>query len=179
MVRDQPSQTAEAVCWMRASEQRRPPAQRIVDDPYAKLFLGPMFSAGLATWQASGRLGDLAERFSPGLIAWVLTRHRYIDDRLLGGLAAGAEQVVLLGAGYDTRAYRFASKLAGRPVFEVDFPATSRRKAKIVARHRSALPAADVRIIEIDFQTESLRDRLGEAGFRRGARTFFAWEGVA
>ncbi|MGH7896711.1 MAG: class I SAM-dependent methyltransferase, partial [Candidatus Binatia bacterium] len=89
------------------------------------------------------------------------------------------EQVVLLGAGYDTRAYRFASKLAGRPVFEVDFPATSRRKAKIVARHRSALPAADVRIIEIDFQKESLRNRLGEAGFRRGARTFFAWEGVA
>jgi len=46
---------------MRASEQRRKPAQRIVDDPYAKLFLGPMLRAALATWEASGR----SRRFSP------------------------------------------------------------------------------------------------------------------
>ena len=44
-MRGQPSQTAEAVCWMRASEQRRKPSERILDDPYAKLFLGPMLRA--------------------------------------------------------------------------------------------------------------------------------------
>ena len=164
---------------MRATEQRRPAAKRILDDPYAKLFLGPMLRAALATWEASGRLGDLAERFSPGLIAWVLTRHRFIDDCLVHALAGSSEQVVLLGAGYDTRAYRLAAELKGRPVFEVDFPATSRRKAKIVARHPSELPAADVRLVEIDFQTESLRERLREAGFRRGGRTAFVWEGVS
>jgi methyltransferase (TIGR00027 family) len=179
MLRGQPSQTAEAVCWMRASEQRHRPANRIVNDPYAKLFLGPMLRAALATWEASGRLGDLADRFAPGLVTWVLCRHRYIDDCLLGALAGNAEQVVVLGAGYDMRAYRFARELGDRPVFEVDYPATSQRKARILARHHGELPAADVRIVEMDFQADSLRDRLRGAGFRQGARTFFVWEGVA
>jgi methyltransferase (TIGR00027 family) len=164
---------------MRASEQRRKPAERIVDDPYAKLFLGPMLRTALATWDASGRLGDFADRFSPGLITWVLCRHRYIDDRLLAALAGDVEQVVILGAGYDMRAFRLAAELKYRPVFEVDYPATSRRKAKMLARHRSELPVTDVRVVEVDFQKDSLRERLQASGFQRGVRTFFVWEGVA
>lgn len=164
---------------MRATDQRRKPAERIVDDPYAKLFLGPMMRATLASWEASGRLGELAERYSPGLTTFVLTRHRYIDDRLREALASNVEQVVLLGAGYDSRAYRLAGELKYRPVFELDFPATSRRKGRILARRAAALPPADVRRIEIDFQVESMRDRLAECGFQRGVRTFFVWEGVS
>jgi len=128
-VRGRPSQTAEVVCLMRASDQRRRPAERILDDPYARWFLGPMSRAALATWEASGRWGRLAERLSPGLTAWVLARHRWIDDCLARAVEGDVAQVVLLGAGYDTRAYRFAAALRGRPVYEVDFPATSRRKA--------------------------------------------------
>src|SRR5262249_55238339 len=127
MVPNAPSQTAEAVCLMRAIEQRRPPAQRIVDDPYAKLFLGRLARAALASWEASGTLGTPAGGLSPGLAAYVLTRHRFIDDCLQHALAGDVQQLVLLGAGYDSRAYRFAAALHGRPVFEVDFPATSRR----------------------------------------------------
>jgi methyltransferase (TIGR00027 family) len=164
---------------MRASEQRHRPADRIVDDPYAKLFLGPMLSAALATWERSSRLGDFTDRFAPGLVTWVLCRHRYIDDCLVRALSGHLEQVVVLGAGYDMRAYRFARELEGRPVFEVDYPATSQRKARVLARHRSELPKTDVRSVEMDFQTDSLRDRLRHAGLRRGARTFFVWEGVA
>ena len=85
----------------------------------------------------------------------------------------------MLGAGYDMRAHRFARELEDRPVFEVDYPATSQRKARILARHARELPAADVRTVEMDFQADSLRDRLRGAGFRQGARTFFVWEGVA
>jgi len=164
---------------MRASDQRRAPDERILDDPYARWFLGPMSRATLASWEASGRWGKLAERLSPGLTTWVLTRHRWIDDCLRRALAGDVEQVVLLGAGYDTRAYRFAEQLAGRPVYEVDFPATSRRKARIIARHAGELPSVDVRVVEIDFLTQSLRDRLGAAGFRDGRKTFFVWEGVS
>lgn len=164
---------------MRAAERRRPPATRILDDPYAAFFLGPMFRAALATFEASGTLGALADRVSPGLVSWVLCRHRWMDDRLITSLAGPVEQVVLLGAGYDTRAYRLAHELKVRPVFEVDHPATSRRKAKIVARHRAELPPADVRVVEVDFEVDSLRERLQEAGFQRGVRTFFVWEGVA
>lgn len=178
-MRGQPSQTAEAVCWMRASERRRPPAARIIDDPYAALFLGPVLRAALATWDARGALGTLADRFSPGLVTWVLCRHRFMDERLITSLASPVEQVVILGAGYDTRAYRLAHELEVRPVFEVDHPATSRRKAKIIAAQRGTLPTADVRTVEIDFERDSLRERLQQAGFERGLRTFFVWEGVA
>lgn len=179
MVPNAPSQTAEAVCLMRATEQRRPPDERIVDDPYAKLFLGRLSRAALASWDASGTLGEIAARLSPGLAAYVLTRHRFIDDCLRQALQGDVAQIVLLGAGYDSRAYRFATELEGRPVFEVDFPATGRRKARILARRADALPRSDVRRVEIDFEKDSLDDRLREAGFRTGARTFVVWEGVA
>jgi len=172
MVPNAPSQTAEAVCLMRATEQRRAPEERILDDPYAKLFLGRLSRAALASWDASGRLGEFAARVSPGMAAYVLTRHRFIDDCLLRALAAGVGQLVLLGAGYDSRAYRFAAALKGRPVFEVDFPATSQRKARVLARRAASLPSVDVRRIEIDFETDSLQDRLRQAGFRTGVRSF-------
>jgi methyltransferase (TIGR00027 family) len=135
--------------------------------------------AALATWEASGRLGDLAERFAPGLVAFVLCRHRYIDDCLRHALTGAVEQVVILGAGYDMRAYRLTRELGDRPVFEVDHPATSRRKARVLASQRRHLPDADVRVVEVDFEKDSLPERLRAAGFQCGVRTFFVWEGVA
>src|SRR5215510_14452541 len=179
MVPNAPSQTAEAVCLMRAMEQRRPAGERILGDPYAKLFLNRLARAALASWEASGALGAAAARLSPGLAAYIVTRHRFIDDCLRRALARSVEQLVLLGAGYDSRAYRFAGALKGRPVFEVDFPATSRRKARIVARAGGQLPSADVRAVEIDFATDSLEQRLREAGFRARRPCFFVWEGVS
>ena len=177
MVPNAPSQTAEVVCLMRASEQRRAPGDRIVDDPYARFFLGPLSRAALASWEASGMLGDVAERLAPGLTTYVLTRHRFIDDCLRQALQAGVQQLLLLGAGYDSRAYRFADDLGGRPVFEVDYPATSQRKARIVAEH-TELPSSNVQRVEIDFETDSLADRLRAAGFR-DTHTFVVWEGVS
>lgn len=177
---DEPSTTAEAVCYMRATDQRREPKDRILDDPYAKLFLGPVFRGTLATLEVTGRLGERAEQLLPGITTYVLARHRFIDDKIRASLDAGEmEQLVLLGAGYDTRAYRFADLLDGRPVFEVDHPSTSRRKAEVIAEHASELPNPNVKRVEIDFQTQSLAERLAAAGFKTGRPTFFSWEGVS
>jgi methyltransferase (TIGR00027 family) len=173
-----PSLTAEVVCLMRAIESSRPLPERILDDPYASWFLGPVGRAALAGFRASGRLGGIGARFAPGLTTFVAARHRYIDERLLEALEAGASQVVVLGAGYDTRAFRFAEALAGRRVFELDFPATSHRKQRLLEEHRRELPRVDVRYLGIDLRTESLGDRLLAGGFRPGERTFFVWEGV-
>jgi methyltransferase (TIGR00027 family) len=174
------------VCFFRATDQRRDPGERIVDDPYAKLFLGPVLRAALITLEATGRLGEIAEGMSPGIIAYVLTRHRFIDEAILRALSDDAgspfgpiEQLVILGAGYDTRAYRLATELGGRTTFEVDFPSTSRRKAQIAAEKGSELPSASLRVVEMDFLTEKLEERLPAAGFVAGRRTFFVWEGVS
>lgn len=175
-MRDAPSRTAEAVCLCRALDLRRAPDDRIVDDPLAPLFLGPASTAALAAVRASGPAGRVAERLSPGTVAFVLTRHRFIDDALIGAVERGIEQVLILGAGYDTRAWRFADLLGHRPVFEVDHPSTSARKAQCVARHRLEPRCVQV---EVDFQRDRLESRLAAAGFEAGRRTFVVWEGVS
>jgi methyltransferase (TIGR00027 family) len=178
-MRDEPSRTAEVVCLFRAADQRRAPAERIVDDPYAKLFLGPVLRAALATIEATGRIGELAEEHAPGLMTYVVCRHRFIDDCLARGLDDSTAQVVLLGAGYDTRAYRFVDALGDRPFYELDFPATSRRKARVLERNARDLPDREVVRIEIDFAREHVDDVLIAAGFAPGLPTFFVWEGVS
>jgi methyltransferase (TIGR00027 family) len=163
------------VCLARAGEALRPVTRRIVDDPYARLFLRPLAQNMLA-----GRRAPLPLAGTPAeLTTFVLCRHRAIDDRMAAALEGGVEQIVILGAGYDTRAWRFANQLAGRPVWEVDFPATARRKESLARRHAAELPAATLHRVAVDFERESFAERLEAAGFVMGARTFFVWEGVS
>jgi methyltransferase (TIGR00027 family) len=174
-----PSVTAEAVAVARVVERLRPESERIVDDPYAHLFLGRAGKAAVATWRINGPATRLVKRLDPGGVTYIACRHRYLDDQMQRAVAEGAEQIVLLGAGYDTRAYRFSDQIGGRSVFEVDLAAISRRKARTIAAHRGEFPDVDVRRVEIDFETQTLGDRLTEAGFERATRTFVIWEGVA
>jgi methyltransferase (TIGR00027 family) len=190
MIPSRPSRTAEAVCFMRATDQARPPEERILDDVYASWFLGGFSRTRLGT-------GRLAGAILPNLTTFVLTRHRYMDERLLAALGAPrksgavgvvgtadvrpppvvAEQVLILGAGYDMRAHRFADAIGGRPVFEVDYPSTADRKARLLAG--KPLPPVDKRAVAIDFQKDALADVLVAAGLRPGAPTFVVWEGVS
>jgi methyltransferase (TIGR00027 family) len=166
------------VCFARAAEAMRPAARRIVDDPYARFFLRPMAQSMLTG--SPGRGAPLPMGGTPAeLTTFVLCRHRAIDDRLMAALDSGVEQVVVLGAGYDTRAWRFAERLGGRPVWEVDFPATARRKEGLARRHAAELPATALHRVAVDFERESFAERLEASGFAAGARTFFVWEGVS
>jgi methyltransferase (TIGR00027 family) len=176
---DRPSATAQLVTVWRALELDRPTTERIVSDEYAPAFLD---AAGRAAIRAA-RLGrpvvQAAERLDlAGVAAHVLCRHAFIDEHLLHALDDGVEQVVVLGAGYDSRAYRFARALAGRPVYEVDLPPLSRHKAAVVASRPELFGHTSIRRVEIDFRTQSLPDRLQNKGFTAGARTFVVWEGV-
>jgi methyltransferase (TIGR00027 family) len=85
----------------------------------------------------------------------------------------------VLGAGYDTRAQRFADRIGHRTVFELDFPATSRRKGQILADKSDSFPQVALQRVEIDFLEQRIEDALDQAGFVRGAPTFFIWEGVS
>lgn len=161
----------------RALEHLKRPEQRVVDDPWAHLFLSRASRAALAAWSGS-LTGRALRRLGTVGTTYVPLRHRYIDEHLTSALDAGAEQVVLLGAGYDTRAYRFADQLAGRPVFEVDLAAISRSKAETIASNADQFPEANVVRVEIDFETDRLDDVLQSAGMKVGAPTFITWEGV-
>lgn len=176
---DRPSATAQWTTLGRALELDRPAAERIVDDPFAPYFLTASGRRALDVFRAGGPLLRAAERRRiAGIATSALCRHRCIDEYLLGALAE-AEQVLLLGAGYDSRAYRFRRQVGTRPVFEIDLPAISRRKAAIVADHPAAFGDLAVDRVEIDFRTESLADKLRSGGMRPDAPTVVVWEGVA
>jgi methyltransferase (TIGR00027 family) len=121
------SRTAMAVTLWRARESTRPAASRLFTDDLAPWFLDRRFRSALQL----SRLPLVREIVPWSLIDghWsgsrgtVAVRTRYIDDALTAALRSGVEQVVILGAGFDSRAYRVPG-IAWTRVFEVDHPAT-------------------------------------------------------
>jgi methyltransferase (TIGR00027 family) len=178
---ERPSSTAQWTTLGRAFELERTPGDRIVTDEYAPLFLSATSRGLLASLRLGRPLVHVAERHPlTGVSAFGLCRHRFIDEHLGAALAdPETAQVLILGAGYDSRAYRFADELDGRPVFEVDLPPLSRRKAGIVAAQPARFVGNSIKRVEIDFRTDSLAERLRESEFAAGARTFVVWEGVS
>jgi methyltransferase (TIGR00027 family) len=98
-----------------------------------------------------------------------------IDVAVREAIAEGATQLVILGAGYDGRAWRL-SELAGVKVFEVDHPATQRDKR---ARVTELPPAVgNVTFVPVNFERDALGDALERAGHDRASPTCWIWEGV-
>jgi methyltransferase (TIGR00027 family) len=107
-----------------------------------------------------------------------VARTRFFDAMLLDSVKAGARQVVNLGAGLDSRAYRFHDRLRGVKVFELDFGPMQEYKTRRVREILGALPE-DVVFAPIDFTKEDLGAVLRRAGYRRDVKSFFIWEAVA
>jgi methyltransferase (TIGR00027 family) len=169
MKRNQVSMTAQGIALARALEFERPPAERICNDPLARKFISTWF-------YLLGRLfAGYGERKGPGVIGFLVARCRYVDDCLQAALADGIRQVVILGAGSDSRAYRIEALAAAR-VIEVDQPATQAVKIDKVRELFGRLPD-HVTYVPIDFNAEDLR-KLSAAGYDSNQRTLFIWEGV-
>ncbi len=162
----------------RAIETRRPPAERICSDPYAERFLGLGYRFLLSGRPVRDAVERLIELSFPGHHHYVLARTRYIDDFLLEELVDGPEQLVILGAGFDSRAHRFADRLRGVAVFEVDHPATSATKRARMRKLFHGAEPAHVTYVPVDFNVERLGDRLRAGGYRDDSKTVFLWEGV-
>lgn len=175
MKADQPSRTAEAVAFWRALEQLRPPSQRILDDPYAEKMLSRPVQRFLRTQRRPEPLAFVDETMGAGTMVYTLLRHRWMEESLARA-GGNWEQVLILGAGYDMRAFRLAERFAGARVLEIDHPATGGRKIRKVQR----MGLSDgVERIAVDFAAEDLRHALARAGFQPGRRSWFFWEGVS
>lgn len=177
MKKDKASYTAEIMALYRAMENSRPPHLRLFEDPYASCFLGPRlrFGSRLAAFPAGERwLYRYMQRRIPGALASGLARTRYIDDLLLNRIQRGVRQVVILGAGFDTRAHRLRA-LDGIPVLEVDHPNTAARK-KALLKNASAHLSSTLSYLSVDFNRQNLRELLSDRQI--GQPTVFLWEGV-
>lgn len=130
-------------------------------------------------------LGNGAEPFleqarnDPARPFWVLhfaARSRFAEDAAEAAMSRGARQIVILGAGYDTYAYRRPAHPNTR-VFEVDLPATQSSKLQSLKRASIPIPV-NLTFVSIDLEHESLADRLIEAGFDPTLMSVFIWLGV-
>lgn len=172
------SWTAQSVTLIRALESIRPEPNRLFCDPIAVSFLDPWFRTAFRN-VTGARMLQYFSTMGPGSNMYyaVTARTKYIDDHLMRFLDEGGKQLVVLGAGFDARPYRFEEQLSGVRVFEVDFPATQQVKIRRLERAYGN-PSENVTYVSIDFEREDLSKRLGESGYDPAEKTYFIWEGV-
>ena len=152
------------VCAYRARASKW--AKPLFVDPWAEKIAGP---EGEAIAKA------LDPRF-PSMETWLALRVAYLDR--LVGLAVdrcSIRQIVILGAGYDTRAARLPR--AGVTFFEVDHPATQAAKRERLAS-LAGYPIDNARYVTCNFEREDPIDRLVATGFDAKQPALVIWEGV-
>jgi methyltransferase (TIGR00027 family) len=165
------STTAESVCALRAIAAKHPDSKVRNPDYLAEKFVSEAF------WRASPYQDDPDRaRHNPNYF-WVNARTHHMDALLVEALSMGATQVVNLGAGFDSRAYRFRERFPQARFFELDLPATIGAKRERVVKIFGAVPDRVV-LVATDFNTRPLGEVLRDAGYDRTQRTFFIWEGV-
>ncbi|HKA28730.1 MAG TPA: SAM-dependent methyltransferase [Candidatus Binatia bacterium] len=169
------SRTAEYMALFRALEHARPTATRRISDPFARAFVDSRLRAVVMLGALPG-VGDLLrgyiDRRWPGARTSAVARTRFIDERAEAAIGAGIDQVVLLGAGFDSRPYRLQG-WDRVTVFEVDHPDTQARKRRLVG----AVPSR-VRFVPVDFDRDRVDAALDAAGYEHDHPTLFLWEGV-
>lgn len=170
MKKTQTSETARATAAVRAIESEKPAVARICYDPFARKFTETWVYLLIKLFAGYG------ERRSHGALTFIVCRCRYFDDYLQRCLQSGTAQVVILGAGLDSRAYRGELLQGAAKTFEVDHPATQASKMKRLKKVFGTIPA-HVAYVPIDFNDETL-DKLLACGFDRSLKTLFMWEGV-
>jgi methyltransferase (TIGR00027 family) len=173
------SRTAEQNALFRALESSRPARERICEDPLARHFLTwplTLVTRIAAIPGVAKSVSSFIDRRWPGVRSSVVARTRLIDDVIVTALEKDIEQLVILGAGFDSRPYRM-SCLSAIDVFEVDHPDTQTAKRDVLKRLLSA-PPKHVRFVSVDFKRDDLMSGMRLAGYRDKARTFILWEGV-
>jgi len=164
--------TAQGVAKQRLIETIAGPDKRVINDPYADNF---MMGAGLMKLMGHKLNVWLAKKLAPGFHEHIISRTRFIDDLIEKSATEGAEQYVILGAGYDSRAHRLELP-SSLKIFEVDQPEVQDRKRSKIPKE---LPNSEnVTYVTVDFAHQSLTERLLNAGFDRTKSTVFTLEGV-
>ncbi len=148
-------------------------------DDMAAGFLGGLNITTLAKHRATRQLVvRAANRRLPGAYTYEIMRAKFIDEVVLDATAAGLDELILLGAGLDSRPYRLAEQLHGVRVIEVDHPASQASKRARLRRLLGRDPN-HVTFVAIDFTHDNLAEALDAAGHERSARTLFVWSGVS
>ena len=164
-----------------AIEQNFPQEERIINDTLAP----KLYSGADRFWIQLTKISvfrnwivGITEKLLPGGWSCFLVRKRYIDDHLLEAVGnREVEAVVNLGAGFDTRLYRFEA-LRNIPCWEVDQPINIAAKERVLKSALKTVPE-NVTLTGINFVEQEIGELLKQSGYQAGVKTFFVWEAVS
>ncbi len=169
---------ATRVTFARAWNTYAPNGQSICNDTLALEFLPREHRLGAATHEGRMKMNSILTPLELALIDWVAVRTRVMDEFVLNALNSGVRQLVILGAGYDSRAYRLVTPDQGVTVFEVDRPAMQDIKRNKIKEALGPAPEHVV-FVPLDFQEANIVKDLSDKGFQLGIATAYLWEGVS
>jgi methyltransferase (TIGR00027 family) len=143
-------------------------------DQIAGLFLpkekrGPLSDSGFRS--------AIKKAIPEGLYEYVIARTRYFDELFIRYLKEGIPQIVILGAGYDSRPYRFENLIGKTLIYEVDAAATQEQK-RLILQYNGIHCHRNIKYIACDFENDVLEDKLRSQGFNPQLLTLYIWEGV-
>jgi methyltransferase (TIGR00027 family) len=174
LARGKASRTARVTAAMRHRHLLGGIRPLVFEDRFAHLFLDlPSAMVAIPTPLADLTIGRLIGPVR-GIEGEVLARSRYVEEALVPLLRSGLDQVIVLGAGFDTTALHHAG--SGCRFFEVDHPATQAEKRSILARTRGL--GGDIAFVPVDFAKDDLAQALKAAGFRSSRPALVSWLGV-
>ncbi len=149
----------------------------IGNDSLASLFLPGLFRFLIRFNGMRRKIRKKFDRLIPGLHEYIVARTRFFDEAFVQSRDKGITQIVILGAGFDTRALRLLRNGSAR-VIELDIAATQEAKRNRLKKHQVDSPD-NIVYAPIDFNQDNLRDVLQKAGYREELPTLFLWEGVS
>jgi methyltransferase (TIGR00027 family) len=174
-IEHQPSETAMATATLRAMAAHDEREEIRGPDYLAELFLtedrkAPLKDPAVRQWVMKNRI-------APGAYEFMIARTAFFDRVVRDSLLQNIPQIVLLGAGYDSRPYRFKDLARETRIFELDARPTQDRKKEVLEQAGIPFPA-HLLLVPIDFNKDDLKDTLLSAGFSKDQRALFIWEGV-
>jgi len=172
------SETALFAALYRAIANKEFKNQRLGSDDLAEYFLPSHFKFFIKFNKIRANVKNKSKKLTPGIYEYMLARTAFFDTVFIEALNKKISQIVLLGAGYDTRAYRFAMLNKGTKIIELDMGTTQNRKMKCLKKAQIDIPGS-VRLVPIDFNKEELTEVLEKAGYENYEKTLFIWEGVS
>jgi len=171
----QASGTAMATAFMRALAASDPRKEIRGKDYLAEIFLKeeqkrPLKDPAIRAWVMKNRI-------APGAYEFMIARTAFFDGIVEQALKENIEQVVVLGAGYDSRPYRFAGFIRDTKIFELDAKPTQDRKRECLQQAEISI-SEKISFVPINFVTDNLRERLMETDYSPERKALFIWEGV-
>lgn len=177
MKAEQTSRTAQYMAFFRALETQR--KDRLFSDPYAIHFVDSKLRLATRLYHypiITKYINNTINKKIPGALSSGIARTKYIDSLLEKAASNGVKQVIILGAGFDTRAVRL-NFLKNIPVIEIDHPNTSNFKAEIYKKRIGQIPQ-NVTFLQIDFNEQNLDDLALKNNLDFSKPTAIIWEGV-